>query len=1478
MITSPRTNLLQVTAMSGHNGPGMLAAAGSRALLVSSGSYVPESRLEPVPTAAASVMDLGRCLVERAGLDPSRLEILADPANPQDFSTALDETAEQATDVLFFWYTGHGLVSPSQELHLATRATIDLTQAVPEYQALPYPTAKSIIKRCRARLVVVGLDCCFAGRAEGWAIRNGDDPFDVVRQQGVYVLASGGRNDAAYGPPSGYTAFTGAMIRLLTEGDAAAPPLLTLDDIYQSLSRTLPQAGLPRPRRFAADEADMLPVVPNPAYQTGAATPGRPEFRTPTRFSPYRGLASFESEDARFFFGREELTRTLVGLLGERLSVSCPLVVTGPSGCGKSSLLRAGLVPALQQMQPSEPDRSRPSVLFLTPGTDPLGNLVKHIADADRTSRGRLREQVLADPDSFATAIRKTISTYPAGLGRGSAPLVVVADQFEEIFAPGIDEAQRAAFIAALCSTCRQHEGTGCPVLVVLGVRADFFGHCASYSQLVAALQSPVVVGPMTAEQLRSVITKPAEMAGLVLEDGLTDILLEDLAITGRSADGPGAALPLLSHALLVTWMQRQESRLTLAGYHASGGIARSLAKTADMTLGSLDLTSQQIARRLLLRLVQLGDGTEDTRRYAPLNELLPPADAPDHAAARHVLDAFVRARLVTVDADTARITHEALLRAWPQFHAWIDTDRASLLASQQLAQDAATWDRNGREPAFLYDGSRLATAQAAAAEQHRIDLTSLERAFLEAGTRRARRKTKRSRQLIAVLASLVLLTGSLAGYAFQQRRDAASARDQADSREVAAEAEQVRGEDPSLAAQLSLAAYQIDPTSSALASLLESAAYPDAARFQDSASLVQAVTLNHDRRVLAVAGADGTLRLWDVAQPSHPAPLGKPLTRLKNSPLYTAAFSPDGHLLAAAGAGETIGLWQVSDPRHAVAIGRLTGPTNTVFALAFSPSGRILAVGSADKAVRLWDVADPRRPVPLGSPLTGPAGSVQAVAFSPDGRILAVGSADNTVHLWNTSNPRHPVPLGRPLTGPSGTVDALAFSPSGSTLVAGSRDDSVWLWNLSNPARPVRARAPLGGATSWVNAVAFSPDGRILAAAGGNQVLLWNITTGTLLEALSSPQAPTSLTWDGDHVLIAGEADGMVRLWKVPSPVLSAGGRVDGVSISPAGDLLAIAGPDLQLWDPATRTQVAQVAITPKPTTVAWAPHSPVLATGYSNGTIRLWRADSGHLAPLGKPLSASATGLVELAAFRPDGRILASAADDGTVRLWNVTNPAQPKLLSRIDDSGSNVFSVAFSPNGRILAAAGADDLTRLWDVADPARPRLLGKPLAGLNSYAYSVAFSSNGHTLAVGSADRTIRLWDISKPGHPHTIGSPLTGPGGYVFVVAFNPLGTRLAAGSTDGTVWMWNVTNPATPILITHVTDSVSQVGRVYTLAFNPDGRMLAVGNTDGSVRLWDLRPSAAAAAICATAGQPLTHSEWDTYIPGRPYAPPCAH
>ena len=1172
--------------------------------------------------------------------------------------------------------------------------------------------------------------------------------------------------------------------------------------------------------------------------------------------APYRGLASFQPEDAPWFFGREAITARLVRLAADAAPPGVPLTVVGPSGSGKSSLLRAGLVPAL-------PDRSPRRLALFTPGATPLGELARQLARLRSvTIEGAADDGPSADPAAadapaadLATAedsaessrIEAALRRDPGEASRllpaaGSPGLVIVVDQFEEIFTGSRDEVERQRFVTAVCALAG-------PAVVVLALRADFYDRALRYPELARALQErQVVVVPMTRQEVRSAIVEPARLARLDVDDGLVELLLRDLSPHSPEGSPPEAghetgALPLLSHALLTTWSRSHGGRLTVADYEASGGMRHAIARTADQVYGSLDEQQRDIARRLFLRLVYVADDVPETRSSVRLAEL---QDWPGGAASPgEVLDRFVAERLITVDADTAQITHEALLTAWPLLRSWIGANREGLRVRQRLSNAARTWDEAGRDPAALLRGGQLALAREWTSDPlNRDSLSTLTRAFVDAGIvaerlqqAAERNRTVRLRRLVVALSVLVVLTVGLSGYAFQQRQAATRARDNAtsarniaQSREVAVEADQARGQSAGLAAQLSLAAYRIAPTADARASLLESSGSPAEARLLDSADVVEAVSLSTDHRVLAVAAADGTLRLWDVARPGHPIPLGTTLLpRNRKEPLYSVAFSPAGRLLAAAGAGREVLLWNVADPAHPVRLPvTLSGPRNTVYSLAFSPRRPLLAAGSADQTVRLWDVSDPAHPVTLGKPLTGPAGYVQSVAFSPDGRTLAAGSTDQTVRLWDVSDPAHPVTLGKPLTGPAAAVSSVAFSPDGKTLAAGSQDDKVWLWKMASPARP-RPYGTLAGATDWVNTVAFSPDSRSLAAGSSDdQVLVWDLATRAVTATLPQPQPVTTLAWDGPGHLVAGDADGMVRNWILPTPVLDADGPVNSVAYSPGGR--AARG-----WRataacrsgtrPAAAARGGHGAGTAGTivNAVAFSPAGTSLATGYGDGEIQLWRvAPDGALAPLSRPLVAqrSSTDLVEFAAFSPDGRLLATCGDDGTVRLWSVTHPANPRPLATMHDSpGVIAFSVAFSPDGHTLAVASADGLTRLWDISDPAGPVKLGRALAGPASYAISVAFSPDGHTLAVGSADKRVRLWDVADLARPVRLGQPLTGPTGYVYSVAFSPDGRTLAAGVTDGTVWLWRVTDPARPTLVASLTGPAHAV---YSVAFRP--------------------------------------------------------
>jgi WD40 repeat protein/transcriptional regulator with XRE-family HTH domain len=1240
---------------------------------------------------------------------------------------------------------------------------------------------------------------------------------------------------------------TSARLTVRQVARTAGLPISTAGDYFSG--RHLPAYTQPEPLLKLLRACGVTDPEQLAGWTEALRRARRPAGRRAASDAPYRGLARFEAEDARWFFGREEITERLVRLAADG-DPDLPIVLVGPSGSGKSSLLRAGLASHLDG-----------PVLFIEPSATPLASLEEQLASAVEAG----------DPE------------LPA----------VIVDQLEALFTECHGESERRAFLTRVVELASDR-------LVVLALRADFYLQALRYPPLARALQSrQLVVGPMTAAQVRRVITEPARLARLDVEDGLVELLLRDLAPRGPRPglppdEGSGSeaaaydigTLPLLSHAMLATWEHSRGGVLTIADYLASGGISGALIRTAEGAYGSLTEDQQRLAGRLFLRLVHVAGSLPPTSTTAQVGDLRSWA-GPE---AEQVLSIFVRARLITVDADTAQITHDALLTAWPRLRSWIEAGREDLRVERRIVEAAQSWQDAGREDAALWRGSQLAVAREWAANaDHRASLGTLAAAFVDAAVaedeareRAARRRTRRLQRLVAALTVLVLAVCGLTAYTFHQRDEAAAARTNADSREVALEADQLRGQDSPLAAQLSVAAYEFARTPQSLASLLDSSATPSAASLIDSPDLVQSVSLNPARSLLAAAAANGTLRLWNVGTPGNYAPVGMPLEQAAGA-LYATAFSPDGDLLAAAGSGRTISLWDVSKPAHPVRLGApLTGPANTIYTLAFSPDGKILAAGSADDTVRLWNVSNPADPRLLGAPIKAASGYVESIAFAPDGTLLAVGSADKTVRLWDIAVPSRPAAVGKPLTGPADLVTSVAFSPDGHLLAAGSQDDKVWLWRIS-PATTARnvAASPDGtltGATDWVNSVAFSPDSDQLAAGSSDaSVLVWNLATRSLTATLPQPQPVTSLEWDGTSRLVDGDADGTVSVWSLPTPVLMAGSPAFDAVYNPDGALLAVSSQDdLELWSTASR-QLLQAK--PAPATfvnvVEFAPHGNVLATGYGDGMMQLWRATATALTPLGPPVRAAASALemVESLSFSPNGRELVTGADDGTIRLWSVSNPAHPLLQATEQDSRSQVLGVAFAPGGRTVAATSGDNLTRLWNVADPSRPVEIGKPLAGLSSYAISVTFSPDGKLLAVGSADKTVQLWDVADPAHPRLAAPPLSGPTSYVYGVAFSPDGKTLAAGVTDGTVWLWNVSDSARPSLLGTL---AGPTGHVYSVAFSPSGKQLAAASADGTVRLWDTSAVAAARSVCTGAGQPLTRQEWATYIQGVSYHAPC--
>ena len=426
--------------------------------------------------------------------------------------------------------------------------------------------------------------------------------------------------------------------------------------------------------------------------------------------------------------------------------------------------------------------------MVFTPTRAPLDELALRAGVLAGADAAAVRRELEGAPAWFALTARQAAlacSPGPAGDpdGRptmhdqpGQRRLVPVVDQFEELFTQCPEEGQRRAFITALHAAATAGHGPdqAPAALVVLGVRADFEARCADYPQLAGPVQDRYLVTAMTERQLRMAITEPAKKAGAKVDDDLADRLLAEVRTGQPGAFGAGA-LPLLSHALDQAWRHRTGQAVTLADYERAGGIEGAVAATAQRTYDRLSPAQQTAARQVFLRLTATSpDGTDtaDRATRAELTEGRSPAEAKDVAA---VLEAFAAERLLTLAADTVQLSHEVLLTAWPLLRdTWLADTHADRIVRTRLHTTAAEWERQSRDPSYLYAGTLLAAAvgtgaRAAADPARHPPLSQTERDFLHASERAAARSSRRRRMLAGAL--VVLLIAAIAGAGHRCRR-----------------------------------------------------------------------------------------------------------------------------------------------------------------------------------------------------------------------------------------------------------------------------------------------------------------------------------------------------------------------------------------------------------------------------------------------------------------------------------------------------------------------------------------------------------------------------------------------------------------------------------------------------------------------------------------------------------------------------------
>jgi hypothetical protein len=810
----------------------------------------------------------------------------------------------------------------------------------------------------------------------------------------------------------------------------------------------------------------------------------------PDSLCPYVGLDAFDESKRGFFFGR----RRFIDEWGARLKDSRMLAIVGTAGSGRSSLVLGGLLPALRDggVPGSQHWRYYPPMV---PGPDPLASLARLFQPGGTDAADWIERQVAAlqhDPSSLARLAGEV----------DDEPAVLIVEQFEELFTLCADEQAREAFVDNLVGLIQAPGARHTVILTMLSDLERRVEHLSTFRHHFE--QAEVRLTPPSAGELRDAIEQPARLVGLKFDEGVVDELVQDIC-------GEVAALPLLQFSLLKLWEHRERDRVTWAAYRHVGGGRRALERSADDFFQQLSSEDQELAKRIVLRMVPPTDGLEGAGTRVRRQVLYGATE--DRPRVDSVVRMLVDAHLVRAIGDPTdpdaqvELAHEALTKCWPTLASWLDDQKVAIVARRRLEARAADWRRLGSGRAGLLDAGQVFEAERwlATPEATYVGYDDRVQEFVRASREavnadeQKRRGIERARRMGISLVVASIIVAIFVTLWYQ--------RELSDQKAVAAATAQTLEAEKSAAsekqARLALARQQAQQAVAAalrrfddrvdVSMLLVLEAGRLAALGEDRENVliqgalldgllsktrlatflhghtaaVGALAFSPDRKILASGDANGVIILHDVLSDQVTS---QPLRQ--STDVRGLAFSPDSTVLVSVGTDGMLTLWDVAAGQ---AVGSLlAGGDQSVVSVAFSSDGNLLASGSPNGTIILWDIGTREQ---IGSLLAGPAGPVQSVAFSSDGNLLASGSPNGTIVLWDVGTRQ---PLGSPFNGRSGLVQSKAFSRDGTSLASGTSTGRIILWDV---ATRQQLGMQLTGHTGLVQSVAFSPDGKKLAS-----------------------------------------------------------------------------------------------------------------------------------------------------------------------------------------------------------------------------------------------------------------------------------------------------------------------------------------------------------------------------------------------------------
>jgi WD40 repeat protein/DNA-binding CsgD family transcriptional regulator len=1189
--------------------------------------------------------------------------------------------------------------------------------------------------------------------------------------------------------------------------------------------------------------------------------------------NPYKGLRAFQAVDARDFFGREKLVQRLIARLAERNRFSRFLAVVGPSGSGKSSVVKAGLIPAL--WRGDLPGSDRWFVIEMMPGARPLdelevaltrvaANQAEHLrTHLERDTHGLLRAAALILPDD-------------------GSELVVIIDQFEEIFTLVTNEDTRAHFLNLI------HAGVTDPrsrVRVVVTLRADFYDrplHYPEFGELVRTRMETVL--PLSADELEAAVTKPVERVGVSFEAGLVT------TITSETHYQPGA-LPLLQYALTELFEQREGRVLTHAAYHLLGGAVGALAKRAEDIFTEQDAAGRDAVRQMFLRLVTFDEAAEESKRRVPRSELL--SVATDADIMDDVIDTYAAYRLLTLDHDpatrspTVELAHEAILREWDRLRTWLDDNRYDIRQQRVLAAAVNEWITAGEDPSYLLHGTRLEQFAGWAAETG-LALTQNEREFLEASIARqaheeqieqerqqrelklARQSANRMRYLVMGLAVFLIVAVILTGFALDARASAEDEREKAEREAVtnrslvlAKNAEQAyqRGE-TDLALAFALQAVDTESPPSEAVHTLRDVALGRGTRavFHEHAGPVWAVAFSPDGRYAVSGSCDayeldengaetciqGSLVLMDLDNNEAV------YKRDSQTGFNAAAFSPDGQTALTGGDDGLMLLWDVQTGEI---LRQFEGHKGPIYAVAFRPSTsedniRTALSASADGSLMLWNVGTGETIRTFGpdDPATdaheGHTARVNAAAFSPDGTQVVSASSDTTLILWDIDSGA----IIHRMEGHGAPVMTVQFVPDGSLVVSGSEDYTIRQWDVSTGEEITPIDAPVGG---QVYCMDVTPDSETILICVKDEIHFWNSAQWQEESWLADNRAEgdgdllsLAVSADGKRV-IGGTGNGTVRVWNLEETDEVRRFDTDGtplgtVAISADGQLLLTGTHGYCggiLWDTETGTAVQHFesengdGLWSMGAALFQTPDGPRAVVGCANWEgveartwLAVWNADTGEELYRLEGHEAN----IWHVAVSADGRTAISSSIHGMgseLMFWNLETGEQ----IRRSETEATIMGIDLSQDSRRALTCSSEDRASgpgivLWDLETGTM----------IDHYAFEVpltdvVFGPDESTAIAATGDARIVKVDLAT----HKIMWQAY-PDNEAWVISRSPNGRYVLIRDVNiGTLSLWDAT---TGELIQQLGD---HHGEPPNVVFSRDSQTIFSAGLDGSIIEW---------------------------------------